>query len=115
MTSSHSFHSLEAEKEPISFNFGHIHTGMIGTKSPPPPGNRPGNTAISVSPLFSGKLEMAPGRYLNSYNKAGGHISIFKFGNCQIFTEIWAFFSNLESTATFGKTLTLKSILHKFD
>ena len=31
MTSSHSFHSLEAEKEPISFTFGHIHTHPPGT------------------------------------------------------------------------------------
>ena len=35
MTSSHSFHSLEAEKGPISFTFGHTHTGMVDTKSPP--------------------------------------------------------------------------------
>ena len=35
MTSSHSFHSLEAEKGPISFTFRHTHTGMVGTKSPP--------------------------------------------------------------------------------
>ena len=35
MTTSHSLHSLEAEKGPISFTFGHTHTGMIDTKSPP--------------------------------------------------------------------------------
>ena len=35
MTFSHSFHSLEAEKGPISFTFGHTHTDMVDTKSPP--------------------------------------------------------------------------------
>ena len=35
MTFSHSFHSLKAEKGPISITFGHTHTGMIDTKSPP--------------------------------------------------------------------------------
>ena len=35
MRSSHAFHSLEAEKGPISFNFGHTHTGMVESKSPP--------------------------------------------------------------------------------
>ena len=35
MTSSHSFHSIEAEKGPISFTFGHTHTGMVDTKWPP--------------------------------------------------------------------------------
>ena len=38
MTSSHSFHSLEAKKGPISFTFGHTQTSMVNTKSPPPPG-----------------------------------------------------------------------------
>ena len=36
MTSSHSFHSLEAQKEPISFTFGHTQTDMIETESHPP-------------------------------------------------------------------------------
>ena len=35
MTNFHSFHSLEAEKGPISFTFRHTHTGMVDTKSPP--------------------------------------------------------------------------------
>ena len=33
MTSSHSFHSLEDEKETISFTFGHTYASMIETKS----------------------------------------------------------------------------------
>ena len=37
MRSSHSFHSLETEKGPISFNFGHTHTGIVEIKSLPPP------------------------------------------------------------------------------
>ena len=35
MKYSHSFHSLEAEKGPMSFTFGHTHPGIVGTKSPP--------------------------------------------------------------------------------
>ena len=35
LISPHSFHSLEAEKEHISFTFEHTNTGMIETKSPP--------------------------------------------------------------------------------
>ena len=34
---SHSFHSLEAGKGPMSFPFGHTHPGIVGTKSPAPP------------------------------------------------------------------------------
>ena len=30
---SHSFHSLEDEKGPMSFTFGHTHPGIVGTKS----------------------------------------------------------------------------------
>ena len=37
MKYSHSFHSLEAKKGPISFTFGHTHTGMVDTRSLPPP------------------------------------------------------------------------------
>ena len=48
MRSSHSFHSLEAEKGPISFAFGHTHTGMIDTKSPPPPPPPRGNVSLKV-------------------------------------------------------------------
>ena len=33
--STHSFHSLEAEKGPMSFTFGHTHLGVVETKSPP--------------------------------------------------------------------------------
>ena len=41
MRYSHSFHSLEAEKGPMSFTFGHKHPGIVGTKSPPPPSPPP--------------------------------------------------------------------------
>ena len=37
MKYSHSFHSLEAEKGPMSFTLEHTHSGIVGTKSPPPP------------------------------------------------------------------------------
>ena len=32
MKYSHSFHSLEAKKGPMSFTFGHIHPGKLRTK-----------------------------------------------------------------------------------
>ena len=35
MKYSHSFHSLEAEKGPLSFTFGHTHPGIVGNKLPP--------------------------------------------------------------------------------
>ena len=35
MKSCHSFHSLEAEKGPMSFTFRHTHPGKVETKSPP--------------------------------------------------------------------------------
>ena len=41
MKSPNSFHSLAPKKEPISFTFGHTHTGMIETKSPPTPRGKP--------------------------------------------------------------------------
>ena len=50
MTSSHSFRSLEAEKGPISFTFGHTHTGMVDTKSPPPPPWEPPGTPGNPPP-----------------------------------------------------------------
>ena len=37
MKSCHSFHSLGAEKGPMSFPFRHTHPGKVETKSPPPP------------------------------------------------------------------------------
>ena len=34
---SHSFHSLEVKKGPMSFTFGHTHPGILELESPPPP------------------------------------------------------------------------------
>ena len=59
MTSSHSFHALEAEQESISFIFGHTHMGMIETNSPPPLGQ----AYLLLNPmrveLFSKQLPLA--------------------------------------------------------
>ena len=68
MTSSHSFHSLEAEKEPISLTFGHTHTGMIETKSPPPPGVK-GHREASAHP--SNMLIFTPVHWAGWANRAG--------------------------------------------
>ena len=61
MTSSHSFHSLEAEKEPICFTFGHAHTGMTETTLPP-----------SLSVVTSSDTIMSGGLHLFEGHVGGG-------------------------------------------
>ena len=78
MRNSHSFHSLDAEKGPISFTFGHTIPSMLETKSPPPPGcsgsSRVGGWAFRACRAWGGALptclaapSTCPGRGLSSH------------------------------------------------
>ena len=62
MRYSHSFHSLEAEKGPMSFTFGHTHPGIVGTKSPPPPPPImcPSQPCVGKPPSLLPSVSMAP-------------------------------------------------------
>ena len=53
MEYSHPFHSLELEKGPMSFNFGHTHPGIVVTKFPPPPPPPWGHPGIDLEDLKS--------------------------------------------------------------
>ena len=71
MKSSHSFHSLEAKKGPISFTFRHTHPGIVDTKSPP---YKTGSVGVGEWILTPAKRKEGGGgsRKNNSYAEGGG-------------------------------------------
>ena len=86
---SHSFHSLEAEKGPMSFTFGHTHPVIVGIKSPPPPGHG-WPTVLAGRHWFRTQWVSVecfkPNRHLGSFSRWKTSLDVFSLGLKQVWT-----------------------------